>query len=72
MGIFKRAAQQPEPVVSTTLTTPEPPQALPCAWCNDEKGLPQGNGSHGICERHGQALQAQFDACRGERKARRK
>ena len=23
-----------------------------CAWCNHEDGIPQGEGSHGICDRH--------------------
>lgn len=23
-----------------------------CAWCNQEAGIPQGEGSHGICVRH--------------------
>lgn len=26
-------------------------ESTECAWCNEEQGIPQGNGSHGSCER---------------------
>jgi hypothetical protein len=33
---------------------------LPCAWCNDERGIPQGEGSHGICQRHSNYIYAEY------------
>lgn len=29
--------------------------ATSCAWCNQEEGKPQGDGSHGICQSHADA-----------------
>lgn len=44
-------------------------QPLPCAWCNDEMKIPQGEGSHGICERHDAEMHRQLEQIRAERKA---
>lgn len=27
-----------------------------CAWCNQEAGIPQGEGSHGICDYHAEQV----------------
>lgn len=40
-----------------------------CAWCNKETGLPQGDGSHGICRVHAALLLAQWRKRRTARKA---
>jgi len=35
-----------------------------CAWCNEEQGITQGNGSHGICENHAEEQYEQYKASR--------
>ena len=35
-------------------------QDVDCAWCNEEQGIPQGNGSHGTCERCAHRVYAQW------------
>lgn len=42
------------------------PGSRDCAWCNDEAGLPQGNGSHGICRKHSAQLIARAKARRAQ------
>ena len=53
--------------ITPTSFWPLRPGSTACAWCLDEMGRPQGNGSHGICARHAEQLVAEAKA----RKARR-
>lgn len=41
-----------------------------CAWCNEEQGKPQGNGSHGICKSHVKQIEMQYKAIKASRKER--
>lgn len=38
-----------------------------CAWCLAEKGIPAGEGSHGICKIHANTMLLQQRAYRKER-----
>lgn len=38
-----------------------------CAWCNDEAGIDQGKGSHGICKEHAEEVYNQIHKRREER-----
>lgn len=31
-----------------------------CAWCNEHQGIPQGNGSHGICATHAEIMRVKY------------
>lgn len=48
--------EQESVTVSPTSFWPLRNGSSDCAWCRDEQGLPQGNGSHGICQRHADEL----------------
>lgn len=48
-------------------TAEEPPatdDTTDCAWCNAEAGREQGEGSHGICGEHAEAVYAAYAARR--------
>lgn len=61
MRIFPQRNDEAPSLVMTDEDTRE------CAWCNEEQGKEQGNGSHGICSPHATKIrQAQ-----AERKAAR-
>lgn len=49
-----------EPVVATPL----------CAWCLAEQGVPAGEGSHGICKKHADAILLQWKGKRNGRSTR--
>jgi len=38
--------------------------AVPCSWCLQEQGKPQGSGSHGICRAHATAEYERYRAAR--------
>lgn len=42
---------------------------LDCAWCLKEAGLPMGNGSHGICQRHAAIVEEQARVARLARRS---
>ena len=42
--------------------------SIQCAWCLAEAHLPMGEGSHGICDRHAQQVEAEFQARRVQKK----
>lgn len=50
----------------TMLTNTSP---VLCAWCLDEQGIPQGEGSHGICPDHAQTQYQLLQARRARRAA---
>lgn len=47
-----------DPTIERFHTYALKPGSTDCAWCRDEQGIPQGNGSHGICKRHSDELRA--------------
>lgn len=41
-----------------------------CAWCNEENGEEQGEGSHGICDRHAEEQYSKYQESRAARRRR--
>lgn len=41
-----------------------------CAWCNAKAGVPQGNGSHGMCDECEAEEMAKYQAAKAEKQAR--
>ncbi len=54
MPLLERQVKQVQP----------PAPTLDCAWCLQERGMPMGDGSHGICPRHAEQLLAGWRARR--------
>lgn len=50
--------QQTDTITPLIYLTPQ------CAWCNEEQGQPQGDGSHGICKHHAEEQYQQYKASR--------
>lgn len=68
MGLFTRHNTQttqpiPDPIIAITSYESQ------CAWCNQDAGIDQGNGSHGICDYHSNLQYQQYQAARQSRKA---
>lgn len=68
MSLFSRKArpapatqEQDDTMLVTYLTTS-------CAWCNEEAGIPQGDGSHGICDEHAEQVRQQAAESRQRRR----
>jgi hypothetical protein len=40
-----------------------------CAWCNEEAGRPQGEGSHTICDPHAEQVYLNYQASKQQKES---
>lgn len=52
--------QIPQEEVPTIPILPTDELICKCAWCLKEKGIPAGEGSHGICKEHADGFLIQW------------
>lgn len=57
IGWSKEGSQEKDASATPVALVWETP---PCAWCLRERGLELGNGSHGICPEHADAILQQY------------
>lgn len=67
MGLFTRhqRTEQAQPTQDAIIAITS--YESQCAWCNQEAGIEQGNGSHGICDYHSNLQYEQYQAARQSR-----
>jgi len=63
-GLFGKPDPTPSNDTQEILVCPPQEMPISCAWCNEEQGKPQGNGSHGICIPHAQQEYEKYRASR--------
>jgi hypothetical protein len=63
-GLFGKSDPTHSNPTQESIHCPPIQQDLQCAWCNEEQGIPQGEGTHGICTPHAQEQYQRYRASR--------